>query len=652
MSATLTYCSGKQDIQQEAIAADTVHVRNRHFSSFLMVPVLLALCVPVHAATPNTYSVLSYGADASGAADSTTAFQTAANNAAASKGTLLVPPGNYKVSSPIEVGSSMQMDSSAVVKATTSMSAVIRVGSNATIIDGVFTGGKIDANSLASDGIIFRQFQHILVTSMVVANAQVNGFHFGDSTLSTSSYEAVGQGLYTRRDSGTSLLPGSTGVLIDSNATDNNIAQSIFVSSDIGMKVMTSGNFFTDIHVWSLPSVGWMTIGFDDQGTGNFWKGCEADTVQAYGLRARKYNTIIEGCRFYNNSTYGQDNTATGIYFDQSSPGASVSSTVFYGGDSSHRLAADMDGATTTVATNGNQALNVVSLADTTSSTGALAVSGSMTASNSVYANSFSSIAANATSSANTTTSLSLAANYYSSSGSTGYSWNIAPSQTAAGVPSITDLTVYTKGTLPSGVSPRFIFSATPASSSTPNPSMQQVFQGSYLNSSNAAAYDAWGVQNVLGSGTTPTSILTFSHWGSGGTSAVSVPTLVLHGDTMTYAPRLTWSSFGTCPTNTLNCQESNMWTPTKAIVIDQWTFSLMTPPSGCSWYPTVSLKQGSTVLGSIKLASGTTNYSYGTMSTAVSSANGALYLSITSAATGCTTYASGVASSIEYIMQ
>jgi hypothetical protein len=60
---------------------------------------------------------------------------------------------------------------------------------------------------------------------------------------------------------------------------------------------------------------------------------------------------------------------------------------------------------------------------------------------------------------------------------------------------------------------------------------------GSYWTGS-AAANDVWSVQNVLGTGTNPTSVLTFSHTGSVITSsipAVSLPGLIL--GSMTYIP-------------------------------------------------------------------------------------------------------------------
>jgi hypothetical protein len=173
----------------------------------------------------------------------------------------------------------------------------------------------------------------------------VNGFHLGDSSLPESSYEAILSGVHTRRTNG-AVIPGSTGLLVDSNATDSNVTNAVFVGSDIGVKTLTGGNFFTDIHVWSpVHQVGWMTVGFEDFGSGNFWKGCAADTVRKYGLIAHKYNTMIEGCRFYNNAIYGEDNTAIGVSFELPTPYATIIGCVFTGQDSAHRLAQDIIGA-------------------------------------------------------------------------------------------------------------------------------------------------------------------------------------------------------------------------------------------------------------------------------------------------------------------
>ena len=603
----------------------------------------------------NSVSVLSYGADASGSQDSTAAIQSAASAATSAHATLVFPGGTYRVSSPIEVGSSMQMDASTVVKASASMTAVFRVGSNASVNDATFSGGKIEANNQAQEGIFFRQYQHIKVNDMLVSNALVNGFHFGDASLAPqSSYEAVANGIHTKRDMGP-MQPGSAGLFIDSNATDGNFSQSVFVGSDIGIKVLTGGNFFTDVHVWAAPSSGWMTVGFDDYGNGNFWKGCEADTVQNYGLRARKYNTEVFGCRFYNNTMYGQDGVPVGIYFDQAAPAATVQGTNFFGGDASHRFASDMAGANSGVSTSGNQTINVVTTANYTSSvSGQMTVNGTVTSNSYVYGQSFGALAAAASASQNTTTNLSLGAGWYNSSNgsSNTYSWNLGPSQATSGTPTTADLFLYTKGTLPTGVNPRLILGAGAANATTPQvASTQQVFQASYLNNG-SAAYDSWGVQSTLGSGSTPTSTLTFTHWGASGAATVSVPALTLHGEAMSAAPRMTWTPYGQCPTNTLNCRESSLWTPSKGIIVTQWGFSLNTASGNCSTYPVVSLMQGTSVLVSMRLSSGVVSYSTSSLSLPVNSSNGALSITVSTAGTGCSVDASGITSTVEYMMQ
>lgn len=304
-------------------------------------------------------NVMDSGAAGNGVSDDTAAVQAALNSAAANSNSTYFPCGVYAVSQPLQVSSPVRLDDCATIRAIAAMSAVVQIGSAGVVKDGWFRGGVIDANNLANDGLFLRQYAHINVTDTEVLNALVNGFHLGDPTLAGSSYEAILTRVHTRRTIGT-LETGSTGLLIDSNATDSNISSSVFLGSDAGVRTLTGGNFFTDIHVWSPPSAGWMTVGFDDQGSGNFWKGCEADTVQVYGLHAHSYNTVIEGCRFYNNNTYALDNVVIGVVFDQASPYATVMGAVFMGQDSSHRLAQDIQVSTpVNLKQFGNQYVNV-----------------------------------------------------------------------------------------------------------------------------------------------------------------------------------------------------------------------------------------------------------------------------------------------------
>lgn len=331
-------------------------------SAAIALPVLLFMCQIASLAQANSsgtsFNIMNFGAKGNGS-DDTAALQAALNAAGESNGQAYFPCGVYGVSSPLEVLSYVRMDDCAIIRALVPMNAVVQIGSVNYLKDGWFRGGIIDANNFANDGLFLRQYAHFNVVDTEVLNARMNGFHLGDPSLSGSSYEAILSRVQTRRTTGTAVS-GSTGLFIDSNATDSNITNAVFTGSDVGIRTLTGGNFFTDIHVWSPPSAGWMTVGFDDYGSGNFWKGCESDTVEQYGMVAHRFNTVIQGCRFYNNNIYALDNTAVGISFDQASPYATVTDSVFMGQDSSHRLAQDMNVAVpTTVQRSGNQYVNV-----------------------------------------------------------------------------------------------------------------------------------------------------------------------------------------------------------------------------------------------------------------------------------------------------
>jgi hypothetical protein len=305
-------------------------------------------------------NVLDFGAAGDGVADDTAILQGALDTAAANSGVTLIPCGVYAISNPLEIAGPVRLEDCAVIRAIAPMSAVVQIGSVALVKDGSFRGGVIDANNFAMDGLFLRQYAHFKVIDTEVLNARANGFHLGDTSMPGSSYEAILIGVHTRRTAGI-VEPGSTGLLVDKNATDSNVSNAVFEGADIGVKTMTGGNFFTDIHVWSpVHTVGWMTIGFEDYGSGNFWRGCEADTVQLYGLLAHRYNTIVQGCRFFNNNIYGEDNAAVGIAFDLNTPYATVMANVFMGQDSSHRLALDIQGAMpSALKLFGNQYVNV-----------------------------------------------------------------------------------------------------------------------------------------------------------------------------------------------------------------------------------------------------------------------------------------------------
>ena len=299
-------------------------------------------------------NVADFGATGDGATDDTAAIQNALNSAGAARNATFFPCGVYLVTQPLQASGPVQLDDCATLRATAPMSAVIEIGQAGTVEDGTFRGGVIDANDLAQDGIVLQGFDGSRISDTEVLNAPANGFHL------TSGRQATLARVHTRRTAGT-LRAGSTGLLIEAEASGINVTASIFVGSDTGIRTLSGGNFFTDIHVWSPPSAGTMSIGFDDYGSGNVWKGCEPDTAQLYGMRVRQTMTVVEGCRFYNGVYGGQDGVAIGLYFDSPQPNATVSANIFFGQDPSHRLLQDIHvSAPAALKLFGNQFNNVV----------------------------------------------------------------------------------------------------------------------------------------------------------------------------------------------------------------------------------------------------------------------------------------------------
>lgn len=307
-------------------------------------------------------SVKDFGAKGDGSTDDTTDIQNALTYAGSNGLTAYFPAGTYEVSSALTSQGSILMDTNATVQATASMAAVFEIGTTGYVRNGFFQGGTIDANGHATDGLWVQQYAQYRMDHITVQNFSGNGFHVGDSSDSPStSYQAIAHDLFTTRSSGS--VGSSVGFFIDTNATDNNISQSIFTDCYYGMEIGTGGNFFTDIHVWSDNStVGAMEIGFLDEGYGNFWNHVEADTVAEYGMEITDGNPIIQASRFYNNSLYGSDNVVIGIYFTQSTPSATLIGNFFQGEDSSHRLAQDVYSASFgSIAMISNLHTNVVS---------------------------------------------------------------------------------------------------------------------------------------------------------------------------------------------------------------------------------------------------------------------------------------------------
>ena len=616
-------------------------------------------------------NVRDYGAAGNGSADDTAKIQSALTAAATAGQVAYFPYGSYLISAPLVVTGSVRCAEGTIIRATASMSAGVQIGSSSVVVtDGFMKGCTVDANNFATDGIFTRQAKHFEFDGTEVLNIVTNGFHNGDPSLASTfvSYEILMDHVHVRRLAG-AIVSGSAGIFID-NATDGQVNNSVLVGTDIGLVTKTGGNFFTNIHVWAATG-GNMTVGFDDYALGNSYKGCEADTTLTYGYHMRANNFMILGGRVYNNSSQGQDNMMIGIQIDTASAYGTIQGVLFQGADSSHRIAVDVvSNGTGNLVVLGNQDVNVV-----TANTPGLNVQGQISntsggASFTGLTQMFPGIPATAT--ANQASTFRMNGYWWCTSATycatpntqQTYAWNINTGQNSSGNLTQPQLYFYMTGTVPYGVTGSLYYGANGATfannggTSAGNSSLNHCYQSSYWPASTntgGAAYDTWCLQNKIGSGTSPLSQFSISHNGSS-SYQVNLPVLAIGSDTtyaMSASPRLTWSTYGSCSPQYVPCNESAMWTPSQPIKLLQWTLNLQTAPSGCTTYPVISIRQGSTAIASITLSSGTADYTFaGTLPIAIPIASGALRVAVTTAGAGCSAYGNGVNSTIEYVMQ
>jgi hypothetical protein len=255
--------------------------------------------------------------------------------------TLYIKEGVYNISSPIEARSSIILSKEATIKAVSSMEAVLNFGATASNLNEFIEGGIFDGNNLATTTVWIRQAQKIKVSNIMAKNGIMYQYRVGDDTLPTHVYSAYFINFDSVRDIGFPIAASSSGLYVESTATDNQFFNGTLVDSEIGVHTDGATNMFSDIHVWTSPSKGWMNVGFYDTAGNNVYKGIISDTPRYHGMLFTSDKNIVDSASIINNSSYGEDNVAHGITDTSGSPIISISNTKIIGGDSAHRFASD-----------------------------------------------------------------------------------------------------------------------------------------------------------------------------------------------------------------------------------------------------------------------------------------------------------------------
>lgn len=304
-----------------------------------------------------TFDVKDFGAKGNGQTDDTAAIQRTLDAAANADGggvgfqgaTVYVPFGIYPVSSALDVpyNVSIVMDPAGEIRATAAMQAILRTDVATPMRENIIQGGILDASGLATDAIWFRNARGVRVENVTVMNVAGTAIHFGDTGAPDTSY-----GLYTDNVSvwrlAGAIPAGSVGILLETGCGDCLIRTAQIVGCETGIKIKagSGNNRVIGAHVWSFASTGSTKVGFDDSGNGNTWIAAYADTPSVSGFSLSGQNTVLSGCRVFNNSIYGTDNTLIGVVFTIQNPTkqfATILGMQFKGSDVTHRIAKDID---------------------------------------------------------------------------------------------------------------------------------------------------------------------------------------------------------------------------------------------------------------------------------------------------------------------
>ncbi|MBY0372053.1 hypothetical protein K2X33_15325 [bacterium] len=256
------------------------------------------------------------GADPTGKKACSFELQQAANEAATKNvpTTLYIPAGWYKLDKPLTVRTSVVMDPDARLVATAPMPVLLQIGSEgAPVKNGTVSGGILDAANLADTGLVVAAAENITLRDITVWDSRI-AFRIGYAGRK-APYGVRTSGLVSDRrqrmietakgewvaDRATSIPPYSYGLLVD-NATDGKYTLSVFKGVQTGVRTNSSGDFYSELHVWThfQGGHGYTDVAFEDRGHDNTWIGCMADSVAKAGFLLVGDRTNIIGSRIYN----------------------------------------------------------------------------------------------------------------------------------------------------------------------------------------------------------------------------------------------------------------------------------------------------------------------------------------------------------------
>ena len=335
-------------------------------------------------------SVLDFGADPTGVADSAAAIQAAIDAAAAisgARGTVHIPSSGlgatYKIASALTWKANVNIlcDPGTRIFASAAMNAMLQTGTGSSnrLRNVWLHGGRWDGAFLARRGLWIKEgngvhLQNFLIRQIGtfvdgVTETESSYIRIGDPGQFTSCYEIMIDDFFLARadDAGSpTFAPANNyGIFSTDGASDCHVSNGNISGVKFGMADEMAHWKINFVHVWNYqPGHGALVNGFYDNIGGVIYTGCQVDCA-TYEIPWRVDGTFhpnqIMGCQVNCSldTASSSDNVGTAISVGTGAQLAAIGNTISC--DVTKRFATDFSGSLALVTIHGHQNKNVVS---------------------------------------------------------------------------------------------------------------------------------------------------------------------------------------------------------------------------------------------------------------------------------------------------
>ena len=256
-----------------------------------------------------------------------------------------IPAGVWNTTTAVTIPAnvSVLMDPNAVIRATAAITGpLIKTVSGASWRGQFFSGGTIDCNQLADDGILINLGSKSRIENVNIQDAKRYGVFIGTTSEIGSSFEIALTDVHPSRRDGLTVPTGSVGVYIN-RASDCSFNKVNPVGQETSFLINGGNHKFSQCHAWGYPGA-FPSICFDDRGGAfNTYFQCVADSPAVAGWHLEIGYSLLNGCTVLIHPSQ-PDSTVIGVRLGASATYARAIGCRFQGQSEIIRLLADFKG--------------------------------------------------------------------------------------------------------------------------------------------------------------------------------------------------------------------------------------------------------------------------------------------------------------------